>query len=625
MKQHHPLNTMLKLCAAALLALGPMASHAAQPNTAKPTRFITQTDRLIVKYKDARPGTAHAISTVRQAVLARVGQQLGATLRALRTTASGADVLQLSRNMSLDEARAMAADLKARDPDVEYAEPDRIMVPLMTPNDPMYTQQWDYFDATGGMRLPGAWDQSTGAGINVAVIDTGYRPHADLSGQILPGYDFITSATIAADGNGRDSDASDNGDNTVAGQCGTGIPSQDDASSWHGTHVAGTIAARTNNGVGVAGVAFGAKIVPARVLGKCGGYTSDIADAIVWTSGGAVTGVPANANKARVLNLSLGGSGACDVTTQNAINSARSRGAVVVVAAGNANVDAGSSNPANCAGVITVAATGRSGGKASYSNYGSVVDVAAPGGDAGAGILSTWNAGTTTPAGDNYGYMMGTSMATPHVAGVVALMLAKNPALTPDEVEAKLKASARAFPAACSGCGAGIVDAAAAVNAAGGSSGSTPAPAPAPTPTPTAWTFCANEDGTCSFSGTREVRYGTSTKYVSKVLTGPVACSNGVFGDPAPGYGKTCSYAASTNSTPTPAPTPTPTPTPVTWTACASENGTCSFSGRREVRYGTATAYVSKVLTGPVACSNAVFGDPVPGYAKSCSYSSVTQ
>jgi serine protease len=353
----------------------------------------------------------------------------------------------------------------ARDPDVEYAEPDRIMLPLATPNDPMYTQQWHYYEAKGGLNLPAAWDKSTGAGVNVAVIDTGYRPHADLAGQILPGYDFITSAAIAADGNGRDSDASDVGDSTYAGQCGGGLPARDDTSSWHGTHVAGTIAARTNNGIGVAGVAYGARILPVRVLGKCGGYTSDIADAMIWASGGAVTGAPANPNKARVLNLSLGGSGACDATTQNAINSARSRGAVVVVAAGNSNVNAANASPANCAGVITVAAVGRTGGKASYSNYGANVDVAAPGGDSGAGILSTWYAGTTTPAGDNYGYMMGTSMATPHVAGVAALMLAKNPNLTPDEVEAKLKSTARAFPAACSGCGTGIVDANAAVNA----------------------------------------------------------------------------------------------------------------------------------------------------------------
>jgi serine protease len=465
---HQKMYPLLKFCAA-LVALGPLAAHAG-PQDAAQTKVITQTDRLIVKYRDAVDNSkgavpARALSAARQALLARAGQQVGATMRALRATATGADVLQLSRTMSLQEANALAAELKARDPDVEYAEPDRIMLPLFVPNDPMYSQQWHYYEAKAGLNLPAAWDKSTGAGINVAVIDTGYRPHADLSGQILPGYDFINSAAIAGDGNGRDSDASDNGDNTTAGQCGTGMPAQDEASSWHGTHVAGTIAAKTNNGVGVAGVAYGAKIVPARVLGKCGGYTSDIADAIVWASGGAVTGVPANANKARVLNLSLGGSGACDATTQNAINSARSRGAVVVVAAGNANVNAANSNPANCAGVIAVAAVGRTGGKASYSNYGANVDVAAPGGDSGAGILSTWNAGTSTPAGDNYGYMMGTSMATPHVAGVVALMLAKNPNLTPDEVEAKLKASARAFPAACSGCGAGIVDAAAAVNA----------------------------------------------------------------------------------------------------------------------------------------------------------------
>ena len=466
---HHKMSPVLKLCAAALVAFGSLAANAA-PQDAAQTR-ITQTDRLIVRYKDAVDNSkgavpARALTAARQALLARSGQQLGATMRVLRATASGANVLQLSRTMSLDEAKALAADLMARDPDVEYAEPDRIMLPLFVPNDPMYTQQWDLFDAKGGMNVPAAWDKSTGAGINVAVIDTGYRPHVDLQGQILPGYDFITSATIAGDGNGRDSDASDPGDNTYAGQCGTGIPAQDEASSWHGTHVAGTIAAKANNGVGVAGIAYGAKIVPARVLGKCGGYTSDIADAIVWASGGAVTGVPANANKARVLNLSLGGSGTCDTTTQNAINSARSRGAVVVVAAGNSNGNAANSNPANCAGVIAVAATNKSGGKASYSNYGSVVDVAAPGGDSGAGILSTWNAGTSTPAGDNYGYMMGTSMATPHVAAVAALMLSKNPNLTPDEVEAKLKSTARAFPAACSGCGAGIVDAAAAVNAA---------------------------------------------------------------------------------------------------------------------------------------------------------------
>jgi serine protease len=536
------ISPLLKLCAAALIAAGPLAAGAAGQDAAPTTHYVVQTDRLIVKYKDdsdtSKTGVAaRGIDRARQALLDRAGQTYGATLRALRATANGANVMQLNRTMSLDEARQLAAELKSRDASVEYAEPDRIMVPLATPTDPSYTQQWDLYEATGGINAPAAWDKSTGAGINVAVIDTGYRPHADLSGQILPGYDFISTSTIANDGGGRDTDASDPGDWTPAGSCGTGIPAADENSSWHGTHVSGTIAAKTNNGLGVAGIAYNAKIVPARALGRCGGYTSDIADAIVWASGGTVTGVPANANKARVLNLSLGGSGACDTTTQNAINSARSRGAVVVVAAGNGNTNASNTNPANCSGVITVAATNRAGGKASYSNYGTNVTIAAPGGDNGAGILSTLNSGTTTPASDNYAWYMGTSMATPHVAGVVALMLSANPNLTPDDVAAKLKSTARAFPAPCSGCGAGIVNAAAAVNA---------ALASATIPTTVTWTTCATEGGTCSFSGTRDVRYGTATSFVTKTFTSKVACTNAVFGDPAHGIVKSCSYASAT-------------------------------------------------------------------------------
>jgi serine protease len=514
MTQPRNTGSVLKLCAALIVALGSASAHAAPADSARSTKFITQTDRLIVKYKDAVPASASAatapgLDRARQALIDRAGQQHGATLRALRATAAGAHVLQLSRHMTLDEARQLAAEVKSRDANVEYAEPDRIMVPLATATDPYYSYQWDLFETTGGLNVPAAWDKSTGAGINVAVIDTGYRPHADLSGQILQGYDFITDSTIANDGNGRDTDASDPGDNTYAGQCGNGLPAQDETSSWHGTHVAGTIAARANNGLGVAGIAYNAKIVPARVLGRCGGYTSDIADAIVWASGGTVANVPANANKARVLNLSLGGTGACDVTTQNAINSARSRGAVVVVAAGNDNVNASNSNPANCAGVITVAATGRSGGKASYSNYGANVDIAAPGGDSGAGILSTLNAGTSAPAGDNYAYYVGTSMATPHVAAVAALMLSANPNLTPDEVEAKLKSSARAFPAACSGCGAGIVNAAAAVDAAlGTTTSTTPTTPAAPTLTETEPNNTVSAANAITVSGT--VVNGTS-------------------------------------------------------------------------------------------------------------------
>lgn len=308
----------------------------------------------------------------------------------------------------------------------------------------------------------------------VAVIDTGYRAHADLVANLLPGYDMISDLEVAQDGNGRDSDATDVGDYAPAGACGVGQPARN--SSWHGTHVAGTIAAATNNGIGVAGVAYNSKIVPVRVLGRCGGYTSDIADGMIWAAGGSVSGVPANANPAKVLNLSLGGSGACSATQQGAVNAARNLGATVVVAAGNSNTNASNSSPANCIGVVTVAATNRAGARSYYSNYGAVVDIAAPGGETSTtanGILSTLNSGSTTPGSDNYAFYQGTSMATPHVAGAAALMYAVKPSITPDEVESILKSSARAFPGTCSQCGSGIVDATAAVVAA---QGGTPPP-----------------------------------------------------------------------------------------------------------------------------------------------------
>ena len=429
------------------------------------------TDRIIVKYRTVSADAATQTTQARGAELS--AQRFGLGLTSVRTTAFGSRVLKADRRMSLAEAARLAQDIAASDPNVEYAEPDRIMRKTLTPNDPRYNEQWAYFEATGGINATAAWDKSTGSGVVVAVVDTGYRPHADLAANLLPGYDFISDTFVSNDGNGRDSDASDPGDWINAGECGPGDPAAFESSSWHGTHVAGTIAARTNNSLGVAGIAFNAKVVPARVLGKCGGYTSDIADAIVWASGGSVSGVPGNANPARVINISLGGGGSCDTTTQNAINSAISRGTSVIVAAGNSAANAANFSPANCSGVVTVAATGRNGGRASYSNFGAVVEVAAPGGSGGANsILSTLNAGSTTPGADSYALYNGTSMATPHVVGVVALMLAAKPSLTPAQVTSILQSTARAFPATCSQCGSGIVNANAAVDAAIG--GTTP-------------------------------------------------------------------------------------------------------------------------------------------------------
>lgn len=450
-------------------------------------RAAPVTDRLIVGYRDAAEAVAGDARVLRarsvpvQAMSARMSAlnavlaQRGVKAGLMRQMGTGAHVFKLDRALSHNDLQRVAAELKAADANIAYAEPDRKMYPLLTPNDTSYNAQWDLYETTGGIRAPAAWDLSTGSGVTVAVIDTGIRPHADLSGQIVAGYDMIKDTAVANDGNARDSDASDPGDWTAAGECAAGEPAS--GSSWHGTHVAGTIAARTNNASGIAGIAYNAKIQPIRVLGKCGGYTSDIADGMIWASGGSVTGLPANATPSKVLNLSLGGGGACDTTSQNAINSARSRGAVVVVAAGNENQNASNSSPANCSGVITVAATDRNGGRAYYSNYGTVVTLAAPGGDVRSsssnGILSTLNAGTQSPGADNYAYYQGTSMATPHVAGVVALMLSAKPTATPDQIKAALQSSARAFPGTCSGCGSGILNAQAAVQAITGTGGGT--------------------------------------------------------------------------------------------------------------------------------------------------------
>ncbi|WP_323846214.1 S8 family peptidase [Microbulbifer magnicolonia] len=469
------LKTLLQksalLTVASLMCAAPLAAHAVETSSpaAVPASAQPMTDRIIVKYKSTTQ--MGATSTMSQSALAQASQLAGTELRHMRRLATGAQLMRLDKRKGNAEIAEIISRLQ-QDPNVEYAEPDLLMQPMATPTDPSYNQQWHYFEATGGLNLPEAWDTTQGEGVVVAVIDTGYRPHADLVDNLLPGYDMISDAEVAQDGNGRDSDASDPGDWAPAGACYAGSPAS--GSSWHGTHVAGTVAAATNNGIGVAGVAYEAKVVPIRVLGRCGGYTSDIADAIIWGAGGSVSGVPANANPAQVLNLSLGGSGSCGSTTQNAINTARSLGTTVVVAAGNSNTNASNATPANCSGVVTVASVDRSGGRAWYSNYGSVVDVAAPGGDTSVssnGILSTLNSGTQGPGSDNYAFYQGTSMATPHVAGAAALLYAVDPTLTPTEVEAILTGTARSFPASCSQCGAGIVDAAAAVAAAGDGGG----------------------------------------------------------------------------------------------------------------------------------------------------------
>nr|WP_258903742.1 S8 family peptidase [Actinokineospora sp. UTMC 2448] len=428
-------------------------------------------DEYIVAFKPAAAGQA------RQDALRAAGKRHGVELSEVRRLATGAHLVRSGRKLDAERSRGLLRALAAR-PDVEYVEPNTRFHATATPNDPQYGDQWHYFESTAGMRLPTAWDTADGAGVTVAVVDTGRTAHSDLDGNTVGGYDFISNSTSSRDGGGRDSNPQDEGDWVeYDGACGP--DSRRSNSSWHGTHVAGTIAAVTGNGRGVAGVAPKARIVHARVLGRCGGTLADIADAIVWASGGSVSGVPANPNPAKVINMSLGGGGSCGSTYQNAINSAVGRGATVVVAAGNSNTDAAYSQPANCANVVTVAALDRGGDRAAYSNYGNVVDVSAPGGETATrtnGVLSTLNTGTTTPGSESYAFYQGTSMATPHVAGLVALMLGERSTLTPSDIESRLKAAVRPIPGSCSGgCGAGLVDAAKTIADLGGT---TPDPQP---------------------------------------------------------------------------------------------------------------------------------------------------
>jgi len=360
--------------------------------------------------------------------------------------------------------------------------------------DPMVSLQW-YLDSTYGVNATDAWKITKGSpSIVVAVVDTGITKHPDLDDNIVAGYDFISSASQARDGNGRDADPSDPGD----------YQSNGTPSSWHGTHVAGIIAAESNS-IGITGVAPRVKIQPIRVLGPNGGTEADIAAGINWAIGVRISGVTTNATPAKVINLSIGSS---DFSTcysnspvQLAIDEAKRRDVTLVTAAGNDDQEATASFPGNCSGNITIGATGIKGDRSYYSNYSEYnriydvyigVDISAPGGDdragigapAGGQIWSTLNEGTRSPGNPTYGKQEGTSMSSPIAAGVVALMYSIRPTLSDDQVWSILSKTTKPFAPAseCTDkliettlnngtklttgyCGVGIIDAAAAVKA----------------------------------------------------------------------------------------------------------------------------------------------------------------
>jgi serine protease len=373
------------------------------------------------------------------------------------------EVIQLDQPISRAEADALVQQLVDTGK-VASAEINEKRYVATAPNDPEYGNQWylkDFATIDKGVGIEAAWTHTTGSpSIVVAIIDTGYTPHPDLPTP-LPGYDFFDN----------DADATDPGDARSLNQC-SETPSAA-PSSWHGTKVAGVIGAKVNNSIGVAGINQQSPIQHIRILGTCGGDTSDEIKAIRWAAGLPVDGVPLNPTPARVINLSLGGSGECLVSEQEAIDAATAAGAIVVVAAGNGgpdqigdDLDVMPSSPANCNNVITVAATSQTGQRTTFSNFGSNVTIAAP----GQAIRTTTVGGFTNASG--------TSFATPIVSGIVSLILSANPVLTYDQVIALLNQPgvANPFPTAlsqCSSnindtyhCGLGIIDAAHAAHAA---------------------------------------------------------------------------------------------------------------------------------------------------------------
>jgi serine protease len=455
---------------AGVLGLALLIAQPASFGAVKPAseRSRPAPGRLIIKFQGTpHKRTAAAMNPHRVTTLALA---TSVAMRATRALSGGAQLVHVKRPMPAAKLAAMAARL-SRQPGVAYAEPDIRLYPALLPNDPRYVKQL-YLKGPavqpGAINMPAAWNTTTGSASTVtAVIDSGLLfDHVDIRGKALRGYDFISedpnkSFFTANDGNGRDNNAADPGDACSA----TGRPS-----TWHGTRVASLIGAVTNDGQGMAGIDWSARILPVRAVGRCGGFVSDIIDAIRWAAGLPVPGVPDNPHPAQIINLSVTAPTTCMAAQQDAINDAIEAGALVVAAAGNASTNALRANPSSCQGVLPVAATTQGGGLAGFSNFGVKVGMSAPGVD----LLTAANQGKNAPVsnGDTHTTITGTSFSAPLAAGVAALMLGLNPDLTPAQLIATMRANARAFPPVSNAercvdprCGAGLLDAAGAIEA----------------------------------------------------------------------------------------------------------------------------------------------------------------
>lgn len=344
------------------------------------------------------------------------------------------------------------------------------------PSDPRRDQQWSFFDTAhykGAAALFAAQPHSSGINsVVVAVVDSGVMlEHEDL--QVAAGYDFVSVARVANDGDGRDDDPSDPGDWVTAEELATD-PISDGCgttrSKWHGTAVSGIIGAISNNQRGISGGAPSVLLLPVRVTGKCGGYINDLVDGVRWAAGLPVDGAPRNHNPARIINLSVGFPGECPAALQSAIDDASRAGAILVAAATNSGavLDEHPQAPANCNQVLTVGAVLRNGNLAYYSARGRDVSLLAPGGSAADGIITTQNNSTTTPSAESgYGFHFGTSMAAAHVSAALATLLTINPTLSNDQLQQLVLRSAldndNIEGCAAQHCGAGRLNASGAV------------------------------------------------------------------------------------------------------------------------------------------------------------------